>query len=294
MSAAAVHDNAFWGVRMTGPVVNSLVFHVVVVVLLIVGIPYISEETPVVENAVAVELVESPAAAKPKIEQSEKTVKERPPQNEKEPPKTLPKKPAPQVKELPKPAAAALDAADELAPPPLKKEPAPAVKKPEPKKEPAPPAPLKRPMLTKTEDPQQEEDFKSVLKNLLPDEAVQSPDAQTENGEAKPSPFAPKMSMGEMDALRSQLARCWKLMSGARYAENLVVDIKIFVSPDRTVRDARIVDTLRYNTDSFYRAAADSALRAVRNPECNPLDLPPQKYDLWREMTVSFDPREML
>jgi hypothetical protein len=60
------------------------------------------------------------------------------------------------------------------------------------------------------------------------------------------------------------------------------------------VQDAQIVDTMRYNSDTYYRAAADSALRAVRNPQCNPLDLPPQKYELWKTIVVTFDPRKML
>lgn len=51
---------------------------------------------------------------------------------------------------------------------------------------------------------------------------------------------------------------------------------------------------MRYMGDSYFRAAADSVLRAIRNPRCNPLELPADKYDLWKEMTVTFDPREML
>lgn len=97
-----------------------------------------------------------------------------------------------------------------------------------------------------------------------------------------------------MQGLQAQLSQCWKLQSGARYAEDLIVEIKLSVNPDRTIRDAKIVNQLRYMSDGYFRAAADSALRAVRNPSCNPLDLPPNKYDLWKEITVVFDPREML
>ncbi len=49
----------------------------------------------------------------------------------------------------------------------------------------------------------------------------------------------------------------------------------------------------RYNSDSFFRAAADSALRAVH--ECSPLkNLPPEKYDTWHYMELNFDPKDML
>ena len=42
-----------------------------------------------------------------------------------------------------------------------------------------------------------------------------------------------------------------------------------------------------------YKVAADSALRAVKNPICNPLKLPPEKYEKWKVMTLNFDPRHM-
>jgi hypothetical protein len=42
----------------------------------------------------------------------------------------------------------------------------------------------------------------------------------------------------------------------------------------------------------FYRTAAESALRAVR--KCVPYELPKEKYELWREMELYFDPKEFL
>ena len=82
-------------------------------------------------------------------------------------------------------------------------------------------------------------------------------------------------------------------MAGAQDSENTVVEVAVVVNPDRTVRSAKIVDQMRYNSDTFYRAAADSAVRALNNPRCTPLNLPPEKYDQWREMTIVFDPKEM-
>jgi hypothetical protein len=49
----------------------------------------------------------------------------------------------------------------------------------------------------------------------------------------------------------------------------------------------------RYNSDTFYRAAADSAVRATH--ECSPLkNLPPDKYGSWKEMELTFNPADML
>jgi hypothetical protein len=44
--------------------------------------------------------------------------------------------------------------------------------------------------------------------------------------------------------------------------------------------------------DPFFRAAADSALRAILR--CQPFDLPVEHYDDWQTVTVDFDPRYML
>ena len=38
-------------------------------------------------------------------------------------------------------------------------------------------------------------------------------------------------------------------------------------------------------------AAADSAVRAVY--QCQPYELPAEKYAVWRDMILNFDPRQM-
>ena len=65
------------------------------------------------------------------------------------------------------------------------------------------------------------------------------------------------------------------------------------MNSDGTVRQARIIDQGRLESDPFFRAAAESALRAVLNPRCNPLKLPPEKFKQWQNMTLIFDPQKM-
>ena len=103
-----------------------------------------------------------------------------------------------------------------------------------------------------------------------------------------------KMSMSEIDALRRQIERCWNPPAGAPEAENLVVDVELIINPDGTVRQAQIVDTSRMSRDPYYRAAAESVLRAIKHPMCTPLKLPPGKYDLWRHTKLTFDPHELV
>ena len=51
---------------------------------------------------------------------------------------------------------------------------------------------------------------------------------------------------------------------------------------DGSVVSADIVDFARASTDTFYRAAAESARRAVRT--CSPFnELPADRYDIWQD-----------
>ena len=74
----------------------------------------------------------------------------------------------------------------------------------------------------------------------------------------------------------------------------MIVELDVDVGPDRVVTRADIVDRGRAASDPIFRAAAMSASRALRMPQCTPLALPPDKYEEWKSMTLRFDPKEML
>lgn len=230
-------------------------------------------------------------------------------------PVAVPKQPEPEPKPEPKP---------EPEPEPVvKPEPKPEPE-PEPKPEPEkvakpevkpPPRPRKKP------EPPPEDDFASVLKTVenlkskprpkepeKPKKPEKSFDESIEDVLKKHSSSDPaprkqrvssldpgqKMSMSEIDALRRQIERCWNPPAGAPEAENLVVEVALIIGPDGRVQQAQIVDASRMYRDSYYRAAAESVLRAVKHPSCTPLKLPSDKYDLWRETRLTFDPRELV
>ncbi|HPQ50829.1 MAG: energy transducer TonB [Alphaproteobacteria bacterium] len=277
---------------MKTPLIASVIFHVVLFTIVIVGLPHWKSDLDIIE-AVPVELVDNigemtttnkpPVTAKPKEEKKP------------EPPKKEEKKPDPPKKETAKP-----PAEDVLQPPP-KEEKAEKIpeKKPEKKPEPKKPTPPKKE--EKKPDPKKQEDsFESLLKDLTPDEPPQPDADETAPKMTDPTPspnisrFSTVLSMTEMDALRYQLSQCWNIMAGAMDSESLRVEVKVVVNPDRTVRSAKILDQSKYGNDPFFRAAADSAVRALNNPKCTPLNLPPEKYDEWREMTIVFDPKEMM
>jgi hypothetical protein len=125
----------------------------------------------------------------------------------------------------------------------------------------------------------------------------------------KPSPPAPpaapqqtatlsnpnfKLSATEEDAVRRAIAPCWNIDPGALGYGSFQVELKLTMNPDGTVRDVAIQDRGRYASDSYYRAAADAARRAVTNPRCHKLPLPADQYANWQTTTLTFDPKEIL
>jgi colicin import membrane protein len=100
---------------------------------------------------------------------------------------------------------------------------------------------------------------------------------------------ASQLTQSEIDALRAQIQQCWNPPAGATDAKDLIVQIRLQLNQDGSLTvDPTLVNR---GTHPFFRVAAESALRAIRR--CQPYKLPIAKYDIWRDVEVTFDPREM-
>ncbi len=102
------------------------------------------------------------------------------------------------------------------------------------------------------------------------------------------------LSLSEEDALKAQIFSCWSIPLGLPYNENLLVRIKLELKPDGSVIKSEILDHARMNRpgQGFYKVLAESALRAVKL--CQPLRVPSTGYERWKELQLNFDAREML
>jgi hypothetical protein len=257
----------------------SAILHVILLLVAIVGLPQfvrrMDEQPP---PAMTVEIL--PVAPISNVKPREAAPK---------PPKPAPKpvehktvKPVPET--------------HKAAPPPPKPEPMPV-----PKPKPAPPKKVeeKKPEKKKVEE---DNDLAKILESVKDtaksQEAKKKQEAkpQEETKPAKSQTYNPDLplSLSETDAIRSQFVKCWNVPAGAKDAENLIVVLHITVAQDGSVTGVQMArDQGRYSSDSFFRAAADSAMRAVRL--CSPLkNLPPEKFSTWSDMELTFDPREML
>lgn len=222
---------------------------------------------------------EKPEPAKP--EPAAAKVEPPPPAPRPEPPRRAPAKTETAKVESAKPAAAR--------PAPAKTDPP---KPPSAKPEPAKPEPAK---------PVQEDSFAALLRSVERlERRVQAERASPGRGRAEPQAAqaqgaAPRadqsLTQGEIDAIRRQIERCWNVPVGVRGIETMQVRLRIAMNRDGSVARVGIEDRARMLADPAFRTVAESAQRAVLTCQ---LSLPPEKYDQWREMVMTFHPKDAL
>ena len=253
----------------------SVLLHVLVVGVAVTGLPWLQrdppEETPIIVDVVEISDITS-AAPKPAPEIAPEPAPIKP-----DPPKPIPA-------DAPPPSEAAM-------PPPPKPEmekPKPELEKtPEPKVKPPPPKPT---------PPKPKQDDMAALQKLLKDMQKSAPKAAAPTTDSKAQPnnnIAPNVSdrasMTELDAIRRHIEACWRIDPGKEGIENLAADIKVFINPDGSVREAQIVDMTRYFVDSAFRTFANSARNAVLG--CGNIPISPERYNTFKEMTMTFSPQ---
>lgn len=177
------------------------------------------------------------------------------------------------------------------------------VKKNLPRRKPKPPAPQakedldldelqalldKAPREEPKPQPQQSEDALDSLDEFLAEDQQDLPRRAVGLGTG--------LTVSEIDALRQEMQKCWRPPTGAANPEELIVELRIFLNEDGSLVRAPRVErsgTSTFGKNSFTMAAEEAARRAV--VMCAPYDfLPADKYDRWREVTITFDPASMI
>ena len=97
------------------------------------------------------------------------------------------------------------------------------------------------------------------------------------------------------DALLSQMRECWNVPVGAPEPEKLIVQVRVYLAQDGSLaQPPQLEPATRAAAASnpYMRTAAEAALRAVN--VCEPYKhLPSDRYDVWREIVMTFDPSKM-
>ena len=111
--------------------------------------------------------------------------------------------------------------------------------------------------------------------------------------EVKEVRLGEKLTISEKDAIRRQFYRCWIVPAGAKDLKKLIVSIKIKLNEEGEVINTKLLTDNKLN-NPFFRAASESAMRAVNHPECKKLQVPQKKYETWKEIILDFDPSQSL
>jgi len=169
---------------------------------------------------------------------------------------------------------------------------------PEPVPRQPPPPPIEKPRPKPEEKPKKEKfDVDSVLA-LLDKRAPAARSAQSARTAArdiKGIGAQTAMTADLQDAMLSQIRQCWSPPVGAPHPEELVVEFELFLNPDGSVAQPpqlSVESQSAVSRDSFTRAAAEAARRAIYT--CAPYKLPGNRYNDWRDIALTFDPRQMM
>jgi len=308
---------------MRKPLLISLLFHAAILLLAVVTFPSFGDKAPPRPTPLPVDLVTPAELTKIKAGKRD-AEKETAKAEEKPEPPAREEKPEPKkVKTVkaPEPKASKVKTVKAPEPSPEKAEPAPTPKakaeKPEkkvakaephpvPQRKPTPPR-VKREELkpepekvveTAARSTKKKEDFDpdkiAALLNKAPDAGPQrtaaaEPENKPEPAKGRSDGRDMQMTFNEIDALRARISQCWNPPVGGLGADAIQVKLRLQLTEQGSLSASPQV--MNRAGSPFFQAAADAAVRAVML--CQPYQLPPQKYALWRDMILNFDPREM-
>ncbi len=303
---------------MKAGLTSSIFTHVGVILLAQFGLPGMCSKTEVVADIVPVDLLtaaqaeammrpveavpdtpDDPVPPQPEPEPEPEPELEPEPEEVVELPEPEPEPPKPEPEpEPPRPDEVVLvEAPDENESEPVEAEAPPEIL---PDRRPPPPEIIETAEVTEvgSDDPTQDcdpDDFICSLAAEDPEEvAVAAPDTQET---VAPAGLTSAARQSQLDQIRrmiiDQVSACWAPPIGAPMAEDLVVQIRVRLNVDGGVETVNIADQTRMN-EPYFKAASEAAMRAILNPDCNPLDLPTDQYEDWKDLKITFNPAEML
>jgi colicin import membrane protein len=103
---------------------------------------------------------------------------------------------------------------------------------------------------------------------------------------------AARLSQSELDALRRRLRQCWNPPVGAAQAEQTRVIFRVLFRRDGSISGAPSLVQVQGAGSTNGPVLAESARRALL--QCQPYKmLKAEHYEMWKDMEITFDPRDM-
>jgi hypothetical protein len=97
---------------------------------------------------------------------------------------------------------------------------------------------------------------------------------------------SPEEIAGIAQTVRTCIHSKWKPVQNS--PPNMIVKVRLRFNADGRLAEPPTVANQK--DDPAFRAVSENAVKAVR--ECEPFKLPKDKYEMWKDMVLNFDPRE--
>ncbi len=267
---------------MTKSLIYSITFHLVMILLTILSLPFMLREPVDLPPIVSVELIQITDKTNiPYAPKARKIIEEN---KKKEEERIVSEQAPPAAKEKEKP--------DRIPLPNEMKEEKKIVKKKQNPEE-------VKPQIRQSSEFEKKEiidtnQIAALIDKAKEVEAVEKKEREEITQSSRKNSFATGLSLSQEDALRAQIFGCWSVPLGLPYDQDLLVRIKLSLKKDGSILKSEILDHERMNRpgQKFYKVLAESALRAVRL--CQPLKVPPTGYEKWKNLQLNFNPTEML
>ena len=124
-----------------------------------------------------------------------------------------------------------------------------------------------------------------------PPTARPNPSGSPQQGGGSPAGSA-ALTQGEIRGLADQISECWNVDRGMLGLEQIVVELRVQLDSQGVVRN--VVPNGAPPTDPRARSVYESARRALMSPQCNPLRVPPSKYQTVMASIFRFNPRGLV
>ncbi|MDP1724735.1 MAG: hypothetical protein Q8L85_08560 [Alphaproteobacteria bacterium] len=312
------NDNFQNNESMSKGFIFSIIFHIAILLLMIIGLPFSLDKEIIMPELVGFEMVtslpENPEIKQVVPEPKPEPIIEKPtpqplvpPEPEFVPEETKigaiedqptppPPAPIPEPDPIPAPKPEVKPDIKPEIKPDIVQKPAPVKDiKPEPKPmlKPVPQAaaikPMQKPKNPNAPKTKEDKEFDDVLESVLAmDEAPKvAPKKPTESG-GKQGPKG--LDDSDIAMIAKQIEPCWEFQE----VRDVNIVFKVDISKDGHFTNPKMDETYEITSNPVNRAIADAAHRAILNPKCNDFGWLKKKYADVSSLKVNFNPRNMV
>jgi TonB family protein len=128
-----------------------------------------------------------------------------------------------------------------------------------------------------------------VLRGVVPAvDLALMPLALVGNAGAQTAPDAAPLAQIIRQCVRAK----WKITADGKSGQLPVIKLRLRFKPDGTLATAPVIANPDPQNSSLFLTISNSA--AVAEQKCTPFPLPAAKYELWKDIILTFDPRDVV